>query len=106
MNSKSKKISPILRSNQLIETTMEKYHQPVKQIVDRHIREGPRIKTYMEDTLNGFLVLNPFRDLSKPFKSPLDLPEDLIQKALGEEILETREKLKAARSSQVLPKSE
>ena len=50
-------------------------------------------------------MLNSFKDLAKPFKDPLNLPDDLVQKALKEEILETRKAKKATKSSNMNSKA-
>lgn len=45
---------------------------------------------YAEDNQNPQLFLNPFKDLSKPFRHHLDLPNELIERALGEELESTK----------------
>jgi len=50
----------------------------------------PKKSAYVEDQLMAPLFLNPFKDLSKPFLQHLDVSEDIVEKALGDEIQATK----------------
>lgn len=50
----------------------------------------PKKNHYVEDVQYDELFVNPFIDLSRPFRQHLDIPDDLIEKALGEELQSTK----------------
>lgn len=86
----SRPISPVLKSDHVMSVAKNKqYESSIKQLM--HTRQRPPKKTnFVEDLQNSQLFLNPFRDLAKPFMDHLDIPNELIEKALGEELSSTK----------------
>ncbi|CAI2378041.1 unnamed protein product [Moneuplotes crassus] len=97
-------MSSVLRSNPLIDNTIKRLHKPVKQFVADQIQKVPNTKKFLEDGLNNYLLINPFKNLAKPFQDPLQLPNEIERLVLEDEILQAKRDLEERKTSSSVTK--
>lgn len=107
VKSSTRPISPVLKSNNIMARTQQRYHVSVKHMMAPKVVEPPKKNHYYEDVADTDLFINPFIDLSRPFNHHLDIPDDVIEAALGQDLKSTmrsRRKLSGPSSLASFPK--